>query len=79
MIRQNIFEPRLAEEVGFLPFAVMQPAWEALLITGISLAPLKKPGWVAARGAAVALATIAVPANPELRPACATGSLIENR
>lgn len=79
MIRQIILGPRLAEEVCLLPLAVMPPAREGLLVTGIGLAPLPEPGGVTTSGAAVALAAIAVPANPELNLAVAAGSPTENR
>jgi len=71
----------LAEAVCFLPVAMVQPCFGAVLVAAIGAAPLLESGLAAASGAAIALAAITVPANPEhhVASAAAADPLMENR
>jgi hypothetical protein len=60
---------------------MVQPCFGALLVTAIGTAPLLEPGLAAASGAAITLAAITVPTNPEhgAASAAAADPLMENR
>jgi hypothetical protein len=70
-----------AAAIGALPVAVIQPSLDALLVAAIGVTSLLESGLAATRRTAVAMAAVAVPANPEHRVACAAAAdpLIENR
>ena len=59
--------PAVALPVGTLPVTMIEPAFGTLLVTAVGGAALPEPGFVAAGRAAVALAAIAVRADPEQR------------
>jgi hypothetical protein len=65
--------------VGTLPVAMIEPAFEAPLITTVGSTALLAPGFRAASRTAVALPSIAVRANPEhrLAPRAAANALPE--
>lgn len=66
--------------VGTLPVPMIEPAFEASLVTTVGSATLLAPGFRAAGRAAVTLPSIAVRANPEHRLAAlaAANALPEN-
>ena len=66
--------------IGTLPVPVIEPAFEAQLMTTIGGTALLAPGFRAASRTAVAVASIAVRANPEhrLAPLAAANALPEN-
>ena len=72
---------RLAPPVPVLPVTMIQPSFLTSLIEAVGAAPLLKPGGDAASAAAVALATVAMPADPEhcLAFAAKANPLTENR
>ena len=71
---------RVTLAVGTLPVAMIEPAFEAPLMTTVGSTALLAPGFGAANRTAVALASIAVRANPEHRLAslAAANALPEN-
>jgi hypothetical protein len=79
LIRHARPAPALA--VLLLPIPVVEPAFRALLIAVVGRPVLLAPGFGAARRAAIALAAIAMRANPEHRLASrpAANALPENR
>jgi hypothetical protein len=66
--------------VGTLPVPMIEPAFEAPLMTTVGSTALLAPGFRAASRTAVALSPIAVRANPEhrLAPLAAANALPEN-
>jgi hypothetical protein len=72
---------RVALAVGTLPVAMIEPTLRTALVAAVSGAVLAAPGFAPASWAAIALAAIAVRANPEHRLAslAATHSRPENR
>ena len=72
---------RLAPPVPVLPVAMIQPSFLTSLIAAVGAAPLLEPGGGAASAAAVALAAVAMPADPEhcLAFAAKANPLKENR
>ena len=52
-----------------LPVAMVEPSFRAPLVAAIGAAALSETGFGAARGAAIALSAITVPADPEHRVA----------
>ena len=67
--------------VGALPVPMIEPAFEASLVTAIGSAALLTPGFLPTSRTAIALPSIAVGANPEhrLAPLAAANALPENR
>ena len=59
--------PAVPLPVGTLPVPMIEPAFEALLVTAVGSAALLAPGFRAASRTAVALPSIAMRANPEHR------------
>ena len=57
----------VALPVRTLPVAMIEPAFQALLVAAVGSAVLPAPGFAAATRAAIALPTVAVRANPEHR------------
>jgi hypothetical protein len=48
-----------------LPVAMIEPSFRAPLVAAVGAAALPEPGFGAARGAAIALSAITMPADPE--------------
>jgi hypothetical protein len=71
---------RVAFAIGTLPVPMIEPAFRTPLVAPVGSTVLVPPGFAAATRAAIALAAIAVRADPEHRLAslAATNSLPEN-
>ena len=72
--------PAASLAIGTLSVPMIEPAFEASLMTTVGSTALLAPGFGAASRAAVALSSIAVRANPEhrLAPLAAANALPEN-
>jgi hypothetical protein len=62
---------RLSAPILALPVAMVEPAFRAALVAAVGAAPLLESSFGAAGGAAIALSTITVLADPEHRVASA--------
>jgi hypothetical protein len=62
-----------------LAVAMIEPSFRAPLVAAVGAASLPAPGFCPANGTAIALSSVAVPADPEHHPASNTGPLTKDR
>jgi hypothetical protein len=70
---------RLATAVFPLPVPMVKPSFRAPLVSAVGAAALPPPGFAPAKGTAIALSAVAMPADPEHCVASHTGPLTKDR